>query len=81
MSWIHSQAACRIMATRHQKVMAIAAGNRHTAAVVEGGLVLAWGSNEHGQLGYGTTDSASNAVPRIVEAMKVSTQPVQPHVE
>ena len=49
----------------------MAAGNRHTAAIVEGGLVLAWGSNEHGQLGYGTTDSASNAVPRIVEAMKV----------
>ena len=59
------------MATRHQKVIALAAGNRHTAAIIEGGTVLAWGSNEHGQLGYGTTDSASNATPRIVEAMKV----------
>lgn len=65
------QVCCRVMAIRHQKVIALAAGNRHTAAIIEGGNVLAWGSNEHGQLGYGTTDSASNATPRIVEAMKV----------
>ncbi len=65
--------SCRVMATRNQKVIALAAGNRHTAAIIEGGTVLAWGSNEHGQLGYGTTDSASNATPRVVEAMKVST--------
>ncbi|KAK9837376.1 hypothetical protein WJX84_002537, partial [Apatococcus fuscideae] len=60
----------RVMAVKHLKVIALAAGNRHTAAIVEGGSVLAWGGNEHGQLGYGTTDSASNATPRIVEAMK-----------
>ena len=54
-----------------QRVAAVAAANRHTVAVLEGGHVYSWGCNLQGQLGYGTSDSASNAVPRIVEAMKV----------
>ena len=60
------------MAGMRQRVIAVAAANRHTVAVVEGGHVFSWGCNLLGQLGYGTSDSASNAVPRIVEAMKVS---------
>ena len=50
---------------------AVAAANRHTVALVEMGHVYSWGCNLQGQLGYGTSDSGSNAVPRIVEAMKV----------
>ncbi len=61
----------RVLSMR-QRVIAVAAANRHTVAVVEGGHVFSWGCNLQGQLGYGTSDSASNAVPRIVEAMKVS---------
>ena len=60
------------MALLRQRVAAVAAANRHTVALVEGGHAYSWGSNLQGQLGYGTSDSASNAVPRIVEAMKVS---------
>jgi len=60
------------VASMRQRVIAVAAANRHTVAVVEGGHVYSWGCNLQGQLGYGTSDSASNAVPRIVEAMKVS---------
>ena len=52
------------------RVTAVAAANRHTVALAEGGGVYSWGCNLQGQLGYGTSDSASNAVPRIVEAMK-----------
>lgn len=63
---------CRV-ASMKQRVIAVAAANRHTVVVAEGGTVYSWGNNLQGQLGYGTSDSASNAVPRIVEAMKVST--------
>ncbi len=62
----------RRVASIKQRVAAVAAANRHTVAVLEGGHVYSWGCNLQGQLGYGTSDSASNAVPRIVEAMKVS---------
>lgn len=64
---------CRV-ASMKQRVTAVAAANRHTVVVAEGGTVYSWGSNLQGQLGYGTSDSASNAVPRIVEAMKVGLQ-------
>ena len=60
----------RRVALLRQRVAAVAAANRHTVALVEGGHAFSWGSNLQGQLGYGTSDSASNAVPRIVEAMK-----------
>jgi alpha-tubulin suppressor-like RCC1 family protein len=59
----------RVTALR-QRAFAVAAANKHTAALVEGGAVFSWGANAEGQLGYGTSDSASNAVPRFVEAMK-----------
>ena len=49
----------------------VAAANRHTVAVSDGGAVFSWGCNLQGQLGYGTSDSASNATPRLVEAVKV----------
>ena len=32
--------------------------------------MYAWGSNGAGQLGYGTYDSATQATPRVVEALK-----------
>ena len=66
---------CRITTLNRQKVAAVAVANRHTVALLEGGTVYSWGSNLQGQLGYGTSDSASNAVPRIVEAMKVGSGP------
>jgi hypothetical protein len=60
----------RSVSSMRQRVTAVAAANRHTVVLAEGGTVYSWGSNLQGQLGYGTSDSASNAVPRIVEAMK-----------
>ena len=57
--------------TLRQRAFAVAAANKHTAALVDGGAVFSWGANAEGQLGYGTSDSASNAVPRFVEGMKV----------
>jgi alpha-tubulin suppressor-like RCC1 family protein len=50
----------------------VAAANKHTAILTDAGAIFSWGSNDQGQLGYGTSDSASNALPRQVEAMQVS---------
>ena len=61
---------CRVTSLR-QRVVAVAAANKHTAILTDAGAIFSWGSNDQGQLGYGTSDSASNAVPRQVEAMKV----------
>ena len=63
----------RVSAFNRQRVVDLAVANRHTVALLDDGAVFSWGSNLQGQLGYGTSDSASNATPRIVEAMKVST--------
>lgn len=43
-------------------VKAIAAGARHSIAVLDTGLVVAWGSNAFGQLGDGTTKKRSYPV-------------------
>ena len=51
--------------------MAVAAASKHTAILTDAGAIYSWGSNDQGQLGYGTSDYASNALPRQVEAMKV----------
>lgn len=61
---------CRITTIR-ARWAGVAAANKHTVAVTDAGAVYSWGDNSQGQLGYGTTDSAANANPRIVEAMKV----------
>lgn len=52
------------------RIVAVAAANKHTAAVAESGEVFTWGCNKEGQLGYGTSNSASNYTPRMVEYLK-----------
>ncbi|XRQ11694.1 RCC1-like domain-containing protein [Actinomadura welshii] len=44
-------------------VHAVAGGGRHSLAIVGGGEVVAWGANDHGQLGDGTTRDRSAPVP------------------
>jgi alpha-tubulin suppressor-like RCC1 family protein len=43
--------------------VAIAAGGRHNLALLANGTVMAWGANESGQLGDGTTTSRATPVP------------------
>ncbi|QDZ23007.1 RCC1-like chromosome condensation regulator protein [Chloropicon primus] len=67
---VDSQPTPRRVASIKANVLSITAANKHSGAVTSSGDLLTWGSNHKGQLGYGTTESASNATPRIVEALK-----------
>ena len=46
-------------------MIAIAAGGRHSIAVLSGGTVMTWGANDHGQLGHG---DAGTTAPGLVRA-------------
>lgn len=52
------------------RIVAVAAANKHTAVVSQAGEIYTWGCNREGQLGYGTSNSASHYTPRVVEYLK-----------
>lgn len=58
------------MSSLKSRIVAVAAANKHTAVVSDAGEVFTWGCNREGQLGYGTSNSASNYTPRLVEYLK-----------
>lgn len=58
------------MGSIKSKIVAVAAANKHTAVVSDSGEIFTWGCNKEGQLGYGTSNSASNYTPRVVEYLK-----------
>lgn len=55
-------------------VVDLAAGEQHSLALLHDGRVLAWGSNEEGQLGTGTR--SASAVPVVVKAPDGTTGPL-----
>ncbi|KAJ1265932.1 hypothetical protein BS78_08G111400 [Paspalum vaginatum] len=67
---VDTQPTPRCVSSLKQKIIVVAAANKHSAAVAETGEVFTWGCNKEGQLGYGTSNSASNCIPRMVEYLK-----------
>jgi len=48
-------------------VVAIAAGNRHTCAVMSNATLRCWGSNTHGELGIGSSDLVEHPLATLVK--------------
>ncbi|KAK4414823.1 Inhibitor of Bruton tyrosine kinase [Sesamum alatum] len=67
---VDTQPTPRRVSSLKARIVAVAAANKHTAVVSEAGEVYTWGCNKEGQLGYGTSNSASNYTPRVVEYLK-----------
>lgn len=67
---VDTQPTPRRVSSLKSKVVAVAAANKHSAVVSESGEVFTWGCNKEGQLGYGTSNSASNYTPRLVDYLK-----------
>ncbi|KAG6548207.1 hypothetical protein Mapa_010258 [Marchantia paleacea] len=67
---VDTQPTPRRVNTLKAKVVKVSAANKHNAVLTEAGEVYTWGCNLEGQLGYGTSNSTSNYVPRLVECLK-----------
>lgn len=67
---VDTQPTPRRVTSLKARVVAVAAANKHTAVLTDAGEVFTWGCNREGQLGYGTSNSASNYTPRAVEYLK-----------
>jgi alpha-tubulin suppressor-like RCC1 family protein len=67
---VDTQPTPRRVSTLKTRVVAVAAANKHSAVLTEAGEVYTWGCNTEGQLGYGTSNSVSNYIPRVVECLK-----------
>ena len=70
---VDTQPTPRRVSSIRSKIVAVAAANKHTAVVSDSGEVFTWGCNREGQLGYGTSNSASNYTPHVVEYLKGKT--------
>ncbi|OQR98416.1 regulator of chromosome condensation (RCC1)-like protein [Achlya hypogyna] len=51
----------------HTHVKDVACGGDHSLAFTDDDNVLAWGSNDHGQLGIGALDTPSSDTPRVLQ--------------
>lgn len=67
---VDTQPTPRRVSSLKSKIVAVAAANKHTAVISDSGEIFTWGCNKEGQLGYGTSNSASNYTPRLVEYLK-----------
>jgi alpha-tubulin suppressor-like RCC1 family protein len=62
-STINSSVPTEVQGLPEEPVIAIAAGYHHSLALLKSGKVYAWGDNEDGELGTGTTENSTKAVP------------------
>ena len=66
-----------ISALSNRNIVKIACGDTHTLAVTDTGDLFAFGRNQNGQLGIGSTNDA--LLPHPVEALKVCLSPSRMH--
>ncbi|XP_057778884.1 uncharacterized protein LOC130997551 isoform X3 [Salvia miltiorrhiza] len=67
---VDTQPTPRRVSSLKARIVAVSAANKHTAVVSLAGEIYTWGCNREGQLGYGTSNSASNYSPRVVAYLK-----------
>lgn len=66
----HVRKPTLVEALRGKKISHVAVGALHCLAVTETGQVYAWGDNDHGQQGNGTT--VVNRKPTLVQGLETS---------
>lgn len=59
-----------VRSLRSAKVCGVAAGQHHSLALSPNGLVFAFGSNAHGQLGIGQPDTKFSTEPVVVDKLR-----------
>ncbi|MFC5529105.1 stalk domain-containing protein [Cohnella yongneupensis] len=64
-----AEPANAVDATTKPKVVQLASGVNHTLAILDNGMVMAWGDNKYGQLGNGTSGN-TNPTPALVTGLK-----------
>ena len=52
----------------------MACGDSHSIALTKEGLLFAWGSNHHGQLGTGQVEVTQSRVPKLVDNVHENVQ-------
>ena len=67
---VDTQSTPRRVSSLKQRIVAVAAANKHSAAVAETGEIFTWGCNKAGQLRYGTSNSTPKCIPRMVEYLE-----------
>ena len=55
------------------KVVKVSAGSNHVLAIDKDGVLWAWGNNEHGQLGDGTTENKYHPAKVLTEVKDIAT--------
>lgn len=67
--FLERRAPCEVSALWALPVVALAAGDQHSAALTASGFLFTWGANDKGQLGLPKiADSASQARPPSLPA-------------
>ena len=56
----------RIDTLEAQVIRHVACGDSHSIALTKEGLLFAWGSNRHGQLGTGQVEVTQSRIPKLV---------------
>ena len=66
-SWLHTSDLFEaFVPTGSEKIIQIALGSFHNCALFESGRIKCWGRNDHGQLGYGDTQTRNKPSEKFV---------------